>query len=185
MEAIVARPNITGYIAYHTFSGVHLRPYGGYDDDHFPTPDLRAYKLIGAEATKLHGLSGDLDLPRLQVRPEEVDHGLDDRLVLRPHRRLLVDHRVLEPAAPGGHRGLRLHRMDEGAPARGRPQAAALERRAARREGLRRLVRVRPSAARQGRARRLGRHVLLGERPAAVPRGARSRRTRTGRSGTC
>ena len=25
-EAIVARPNITGYIAYHTFSGVHLRP---------------------------------------------------------------------------------------------------------------------------------------------------------------
>ena len=55
MEAIVARPNITGYIAYHTFSGVHLRPYGGYDDDHFPTPDLRAYKLIGAEATKRTG----------------------------------------------------------------------------------------------------------------------------------
>ena len=47
--------NITGYIAYHTFSGVHLRPYWGYDDDHFPTPDLRAYKLIGAEATKRTG----------------------------------------------------------------------------------------------------------------------------------
>jgi len=55
MEAIVARPNITGYISYHTFSGVHLRPYGGYDDDHFPTMDLRAYKLIGAEATKRTG----------------------------------------------------------------------------------------------------------------------------------
>jgi len=55
MEAIVARPNITGYISYHTFSGVHLRPYGGYDDDHFPVPDLRAYKLIGAEATKRTG----------------------------------------------------------------------------------------------------------------------------------
>jgi murein tripeptide amidase MpaA len=55
MEAIVARPNITGYISYHTFSGVHLRPYGGYDDDHFPVPDLRAYKLIGEEATKRTG----------------------------------------------------------------------------------------------------------------------------------
>ena len=54
-EAIVARPNITGHIAYHTFSGVHLRPYAGYDDDHFPTGDLRAYKLIGKEATELTG----------------------------------------------------------------------------------------------------------------------------------
>jgi murein tripeptide amidase MpaA len=54
-EAIVARPNITGHIAYHTFSGVHLRPYAGYDDDHFPTGDLRAYKLIGKEATGLTG----------------------------------------------------------------------------------------------------------------------------------
>jgi hypothetical protein len=55
-EAIVARPNITGHIAYHTFSGVHLRPYAGYaDDDKFPTGDLRAYKLIGNEATKRTG----------------------------------------------------------------------------------------------------------------------------------
>jgi murein tripeptide amidase MpaA len=55
IEAIVARPNITGYIAYHTFSGVHLRPYASHEDDFFPTPDLRAYKLIGAEATKRTG----------------------------------------------------------------------------------------------------------------------------------
>jgi murein tripeptide amidase MpaA len=55
VQAVVDRPNITGHIAYHTFSGVHLRPYGGYDDDHFPTPDLRAYKLIGEQATKLTG----------------------------------------------------------------------------------------------------------------------------------
>ena len=55
VEAIAERPNITGHIAYHTFSGVHLRPYGGYDDEHFPTNDLRAYQLIGEEATKLTG----------------------------------------------------------------------------------------------------------------------------------
>ena len=55
VQAVVDRPNITGHVAYHTFSGVHLRPYGGYSDEHFPTPDLRAYTLIGDEATKLTG----------------------------------------------------------------------------------------------------------------------------------
>ena len=75
-EAIVERPNITGHIAYHTFSGVHLRPYAGYDDEHFPTRDLRAYKLIGAGGDEAHGLSGGLGLPRLQVRPEDDDQGL-------------------------------------------------------------------------------------------------------------
>ncbi len=74
-EAIVARPNITGHIAYHTFSGVHLRPYAGYDDDHFPTADLRAYKLIGKEATKRTGLSVRVRLPRVPVRPEADDQG--------------------------------------------------------------------------------------------------------------
>jgi Zinc carboxypeptidase len=29
VEAIVARKNITSYIGYHTFSGVHLRPWSG------------------------------------------------------------------------------------------------------------------------------------------------------------
>jgi murein tripeptide amidase MpaA len=55
VQAVFDRPNITGHIAYHTFSGVHLRPYGGYADDHFPPNDLRAYKLIGEEATRLTG----------------------------------------------------------------------------------------------------------------------------------
>jgi Zinc carboxypeptidase len=55
VQAIVDRPNITGHIAYHTFSGVHLRPYSGYPDDHFPTPDLRTYKLLGEKATELTG----------------------------------------------------------------------------------------------------------------------------------
>jgi hypothetical protein len=55
VQAVVDRPNIVAHIAYHTFSGVHLRPYAGHDDDHFPTSDLRAYKLIGEEATRLTG----------------------------------------------------------------------------------------------------------------------------------
>jgi murein tripeptide amidase MpaA len=55
VQAIVDRPNITGHIAYHTFSGVHLRPFSGRPDDEFPTPDLRAYKILGKEAEKLTG----------------------------------------------------------------------------------------------------------------------------------
>jgi hypothetical protein len=54
-QAVTDRPNITGHIAYHTFSGVHLRPYAGRPDDDFPTPDLRAYKLIGERGTELTG----------------------------------------------------------------------------------------------------------------------------------
>ena len=55
VQAIVERPNITGHIAYHTFSGVHLRPYSSYPDEHFPTADLRTYELIGEKATELTG----------------------------------------------------------------------------------------------------------------------------------
>lgn len=55
VQAVTARPNITGHIAYHTFSGVHLRPYAGRPDDEFPTHDLRAYKLLGERGTQLTG----------------------------------------------------------------------------------------------------------------------------------
>jgi murein tripeptide amidase MpaA len=55
VQAIIERPNITGHIAYHTFSGVHLRPYSSYPDEHFPTDDLRTYQLLGEKATELTG----------------------------------------------------------------------------------------------------------------------------------
>ena len=55
VQAIVERPNITGHIAYHTFSAVHLRPYSSYPDEHFPTNDLRTYKLLGEAATAITG----------------------------------------------------------------------------------------------------------------------------------
>ena len=55
VEAVIARPNVTGYIAYHTFSGVHLRPYAGHPDEDFPTGDLMTFKYLGEEATKRTG----------------------------------------------------------------------------------------------------------------------------------
>ena len=55
VQAVTERPNITGHVAYHTFSGVHLRPYAGLPDDELPTQDLRAYKIIGERGTELTG----------------------------------------------------------------------------------------------------------------------------------
>jgi murein tripeptide amidase MpaA len=55
VEAVVARPNVCGYFAYHTFSGVILRPYGGYADDHFPTADLKTYQALGRRGTEITG----------------------------------------------------------------------------------------------------------------------------------
>ena len=55
VEAVTARPNITGSLHYHTMSGAHLRPYSAHPDDEFPTNDLRTYKLIGERGTTLTG----------------------------------------------------------------------------------------------------------------------------------
>jgi hypothetical protein len=55
VQAVTERPNIIGHVAYHTFSGVHLRPYAGRPDDDFPTQDLRAYKIIGEQGTAMTG----------------------------------------------------------------------------------------------------------------------------------
>jgi murein tripeptide amidase MpaA len=78
VQAIVDRPNITGAIAYHTFSGVHLRPYSAYADEHLPTEDLRAYELIGAEGTKLTGYPAISVFHEFKYEPKESIKGTED-----------------------------------------------------------------------------------------------------------
>jgi murein tripeptide amidase MpaA len=79
VQAIVDRPNITSYVGYHTFSGVHLRPYSGRPDDDFPTTDLRAFQLMGEEATRITGYPAisifhDFKYdPKLVIRGGDVD----------------------------------------------------------------------------------------------------------------
>ncbi len=75
VQAVVDRPNITGHVAYHTFSGVHLRPYAGYPDEHFPPNDLRTYKLLGEEATKLTGYPAVAVYHDFKYEPKESIHG--------------------------------------------------------------------------------------------------------------
>jgi murein tripeptide amidase MpaA len=55
VQAVVERPNICAHVAYHTFSGVHLRPYAGEPDELFPPDDLRTFVEIGEKGTALTG----------------------------------------------------------------------------------------------------------------------------------
>ena len=77
IQTIVDRPNITGYIGYHTFSGVHLRPYSARPDDDYPTPDLRAYQLMGEEATRLTGYPAISIFHDFKYHPKQVIKGGD------------------------------------------------------------------------------------------------------------
>ncbi|MEH2257301.1 M14 family metallopeptidase [Nostoc sp.] len=53
VEFITTHLNITGAIAFHTFSGVLIRPYTHLSDDEFPVNDLRTYQRIGAKGIEL------------------------------------------------------------------------------------------------------------------------------------
>jgi hypothetical protein len=77
IQAIVDRPNITGYIGYHTFSGVHLRPYSARPDEDYPTPDLRAYQQMGEEATRLTGYPAISIFHDFKYHPKQVIKGGD------------------------------------------------------------------------------------------------------------
>lgn len=55
VQFITDHRNICGAIAFHTFSGVHLRPPTMEPEDKMNTQDLFTYKRIGAKATELTG----------------------------------------------------------------------------------------------------------------------------------
>ncbi len=78
VQALVDRPNVTGYITYHTFSGVHLRPYSSYADEHFPSEDLRIYELIGKRATELTGYPSISVYHGFKYQPKESIKGTAD-----------------------------------------------------------------------------------------------------------
>ncbi|MFN8597112.1 MAG: M14 family metallopeptidase [Anaerolineae bacterium] len=78
VQAVIDRPNITGYITYHTMSGVHLRPYSAHPDDDFPTSDLRGYKFIGERATKFTGYPNKSVFHDFKYEPKQVIRGGSD-----------------------------------------------------------------------------------------------------------
>lgn len=75
VQAVVDRPNITGYLAYHTWSGVHLRPYDNQSDDAMPTPDLRMYKALGERLTAITGYPAISTYHGFRYDPKDVITG--------------------------------------------------------------------------------------------------------------
>jgi murein tripeptide amidase MpaA len=70
--------NINGFISYHTFSAVILRPYSTHPDDHFATEDLEIFKLIGKKGTEITGYNCVSVYHDFRYHPKEVVYGAMD-----------------------------------------------------------------------------------------------------------
>jgi murein tripeptide amidase MpaA len=79
VEFISAHRNITGAVAFHTYSGVLLRPYSHQADDTLPVEDLWTYQKIGAKGTELTGYPNISVFHDFRYHPKEIITGsLDD-----------------------------------------------------------------------------------------------------------
>lgn len=75
VQGVVDRPNITAYFAYHTFSGVHLRPYGNKPQDALPTIDKWVYEDLGKRYTEITGYPSISILEDFRYDPKSVIGG--------------------------------------------------------------------------------------------------------------
>lgn len=79
---IATHPNITGGIAFHTWSGVLLRPFSDKPDESFPAEDLWTYQAIGQKGTDLTGYPHISVYHDFRYHPKEVITGaFDDWMV--------------------------------------------------------------------------------------------------------
>ena len=77
-EFWAAHRNINGFLTYHTYSGVLLRPYSTHPDDHFNTHDLEVYRLIGRRGTEITGYPCVSVFHNFAYDPKEPMHGAMD-----------------------------------------------------------------------------------------------------------
>jgi murein tripeptide amidase MpaA len=76
-----AHPNISGFLTYHTSSGVLLRPYSTKADDAMPPEDLDVFRLLGERGTQLTGYPCVSTYHGFRYGPKEVTHGAMDDYV--------------------------------------------------------------------------------------------------------
>ncbi|GBF82534.1 M14 family metallopeptidase [Aphanothece sacrum] len=70
--------NINGFISYHTYSAVILRPYSTHADEHFPVSDLDIYKLLGEKGTAITGYECISVYHDFRYHPKDVTYGVMD-----------------------------------------------------------------------------------------------------------
>jgi murein tripeptide amidase MpaA len=74
-QFITSHPNITAGIAFHTYSGVLLRPYDDREDKAFPAEDLWTYQKIGQKGTEITGYPAVSVYHDFRYHPNEVITG--------------------------------------------------------------------------------------------------------------
>jgi murein tripeptide amidase MpaA len=75
---IADHPNVTGAVAFHTYSGALLRPYSNLSDEAMPAEDLWTYQKIGAKGTELTGYPAVSSFHEFRYHPKEVITGVFD-----------------------------------------------------------------------------------------------------------
>ena len=75
VDFIAAHPNITCGVAFHTYSGVLLRPYDDRDDKEFPAEDLWTYQKIGAKGKEITGYPHISVYHDFRYHPKEIITG--------------------------------------------------------------------------------------------------------------
>ena len=78
VDFIVTHPNINAAIAYHTFSGVILRPPSTHPDEEMDANDLWVYKAIGKRGTDLVGYPNVSVYHDFRYHPKQVIAGVFD-----------------------------------------------------------------------------------------------------------
>ena len=78
VDFITSHPNITGGVAFHTMSGVLLRPYGDQPDESLPAEDLWTYEKIGHKGTELTGYPAISVYHGFRYHPKQVITGVFD-----------------------------------------------------------------------------------------------------------
>jgi murein tripeptide amidase MpaA len=78
VDWFTSHPNISGGVAFHTFSGVLLRPFGGKADTEMAVEDLRVYKRIGQQGTATTGYPNISVYEEFRYHPKEVITGTFD-----------------------------------------------------------------------------------------------------------
>ncbi|MFN9675262.1 MAG: M14 family metallopeptidase, partial [Microcystis sp.] len=70
--------NINGFVTYHTYSAVMLRPYSTHPDEYFPVEDLEMYKYIADKGKAMTGYECVSVYHDFRYHPKEVTNGAMD-----------------------------------------------------------------------------------------------------------
>ena len=78
VDFVTQHPNITGGVAFHTWSGVLLRPFDHLPDTEMHAEDLWHYKKVGAKGTELTGYPNIYVYHEFRYHPKDVIGGAFD-----------------------------------------------------------------------------------------------------------